>query len=242
VENYVINRKNVIAIIPARGGSKGLVDKNIVSFLGKPLICWSVELALENKYIDTIIVSTDSERIRAIAQKSGAHAPFLRPPSLSSDSATTVEVAMHALDYCLKERSEIYDYVVLLEPTSPLRKNRDIDLMLEKIENLSSEYDAIISLGAVKLHPALMKRVVSLEVQPFYRDPANTSRRQDLEDLYFPFGVAYIIKSEVLMKEETFYPTRTTHHIIDSNQCFEIDDYCDLIAAEAVMKQNLGLD
>lgn len=117
------NEQNIIAIVPARGGSKGLLRKNIKSLLGRPLIAWTIEQARSSRYIDKIVVSTDDKEIAKISKKYGAEVPFLRPKELARDDSPTIDAIMHAINW-FEERGEYFDLVVLLEPTSPLRKKK----------------------------------------------------------------------------------------------------------------------
>ena len=123
--------KRILALIPARGGSKGIKDKNIIELCGKPLIAYSIDAAKNSKYIDDILVSTDSEKIAEVAKKYGARVPFLRPYELATDTSTTLDVVLHAIDYVNKEEKK-YDTLILLQPTAPLRKTEDIDSAIEK--------------------------------------------------------------------------------------------------------------
>jgi CMP-N,N'-diacetyllegionaminic acid synthase len=235
----MINRQSVIAIIPARGGSKGLPGKNIRELCGKPLIAWSIEAGLHSQYIDEVMVSTDNETIAAIGKQYGASVPFLRPAELASDTATSYSAVEHALDFYATNQRRNFDYVVLLEPTSPLRAKSDIDEMLEKLTSLSERYDAIVSLGQVHEHPAIMKKLSGNEIKPYCHELEQKTRRQDQEAAYFPYGVAYIIKTAALFEEKTFYPCRTTYKIIQRYQCYEIDDLYDFLTVESVMKHEL---
>jgi len=124
----MFNGKKILAIIPARGGSKRLPNKNILPMGSKPLIAWSIESAKESKYVDDVIVSTDSQAIYDVAQKYGAHTPFIRPLELAQDDTRSIDVVIHALEFFKKEK---YDYVILLQPTSPLREASDIDGAIE---------------------------------------------------------------------------------------------------------------
>jgi CMP-N,N'-diacetyllegionaminic acid synthase len=232
----MINGKSVISIIPARGGSKGLPGKNIKEICGKPLIAWSIEAGIESQYIDEVMVTTDSEEIANIARVFGASVPFIRPVELAGDTATSFEVVQHALSFYERELRKKFDYLVLLEPTSPLREKGDIDGMLKKISSLEDEFDAIVSLGEVPAHPSILKKVVGNEIEPFCKELGITTRRQDNEIAYFPYGVAYIVKTQTLLEEKSFYPSRTTHQIIKRYQCYEIDDIYDYLAIENIMK------
>ena len=128
----MIGNKSIIGIIPARAGSKGLIDKNIRYLMGKPLIAWSIEVGLLSKYIDELVVSTDSSDIAKISEEIGATVPFLRPLDLASDDASTIAVIEHALNYFRTVLDKQFDYCVILEPTSPLRDVDDIDKAIEQ--------------------------------------------------------------------------------------------------------------
>jgi CMP-N-acetylneuraminic acid synthetase len=182
----MINGKSVIAIIPARGGSKGLPGKNIMLLCGKPLVVWSIEAGLSCQYIDEVMVTTDSEDIASIAKKFGASVPFLRPAELATDTASSFDVVIHALDFFDMEFGKSFDYILLLEPTSPMRESDDLDSMLMKISSLADSYDAIVSLGEVHEHPSIMKRAIGNHVEPYAKELVMTTRRQDNYSAYFP--------------------------------------------------------
>lgn len=231
--------KKFLAIVPARGGSKGLPGKNIMNFCGRPLIAWTIEAGLNSKYVDEVLVTTDSEMIANVAREFGAVVPFLRPGILASDTSTTFDAVKHAIDFYGNELCKTFDYIVLLEPTSPLRAKSDIDDMIEKIIALEHQFDAIVSLGEVHEHPSIMKKIVGNKIESYCKELPIGARRQDNEAAYFPYGVAYIVKTKTLLEEKSFYPQRTTHHLINRYQCYEIDDIYDFIAAENVMKHEL---
>lgn len=238
----MINGKRVIAIIPARGGSKGLPGKNIKELCGKPLIAWSIEAGLASKYIDELMVTTDSEEIAGIAREFGASVPFIRPTELASDTATSFDTVKHAIDFYQNELNKTFEYIVLLEPTSPLRESGDVDGMIEKIISVEDQFDAIVSLGEVHLHPSIMKKTVENKIEPFCKELIMATRRQDNAIAYFPYGVAYIVKSKTFFEEKSFYPCRTTHKIIKRYQCYEIDDIYDFLAIENIMKHEWSLE
>ncbi len=235
----MIKNKRVLAIIPARGGSKGLPQKNIKLLNGKPLICWTIESALKSEYIDKIIVSTDSQEIANVAIASGIEVPFLRSAELASDNATSQDVVIHVLNELKERYSEEYDYMILLEPTSPLRKREDIDKMLEKLESVQDRYDGIVSIGGVHEHPEIMKKIDGLNLKPLIPDCNMIARRQDLEQVYFPYGVAYIVKVHTFYEERSFYPKSHTYYKIDRFQCYEIDDIYDFLAIESIIKHEM---
>jgi CMP-N,N'-diacetyllegionaminic acid synthase len=237
----MINDKSVIAIIPARGGSKGLPDKNTRMLCGKPLIAWSIEKARKSCHLDVILVSTDSPKIADIARDNGADVPFLRPAALATDHASTYDAIRHALAHYRSIRSREFHYTVLLEPTSPLREDDDIDRMLHALDARTDEFDAIVSVGQVTEHPSIMKRLVGEELQPFCPELLQQSRRQDNEPAYFPFGVAYIVKTLALLEENTFYTRRCMAFPIKRFQNYEIDDIYDLLCVESIMRHEWRL-
>jgi CMP-N,N'-diacetyllegionaminic acid synthase len=237
----MIGGKSVIAIIPARAGSKGLPGKNIRPLCGKPLIAWTIESALKSRYVDEVLVSTDGEEIARIATKFGAQVPFRRPAELATDASTTLSAVEHALNHYSGKLGRQFDLLALLEPTSPLREDTDIDSMLERMAAHWDSFDAIVSIGQVHEHPSIMKRLQGDEIGPYCPELARTTRRQDNPPAYFPYGVAYIVKVAALLEEKTFYPRRCAYHIVKRYQSYEIDDLHDFLCVEAVMKHEWKL-
>jgi CMP-N,N'-diacetyllegionaminic acid synthase len=238
----MINQRRVIAIIPARGGSKGVPQKNIKMICGKPLIVWTIEKALKSRFIDELIVSTDDDEIAHISAAAGASVPFRRPAELATDTAPTMAAIDHALDYFRAARDMTFEYVVLLEPTSPLREDDDIDRMLEQLEANAADYDSIISVGEVAEHPSIVKRLVGGSLAPFCPELQTTTRRQDNEAAYFPYAVGYIAKTSSLAAERTFYGKRAAHYRIKRYQNYEIDDLYDFLAVASVMRHEWNLE
>jgi CMP-N,N'-diacetyllegionaminic acid synthase len=237
----MFNNKTFIAIIPARGGSKGLPGKNIKLLCGKPLIAWTIEAALQTNYLDEVMVTTDSKDIAEVAIKYGAAVPFLRPRELALDNSTTFEAVHHAIEFYRQHQTRTFDYIVLLEPTSPLRDKDDIDNMIRILVEREDSYDSIVSIGQVNEHPSIMKKIVGEALEPFCEELERTSRRQDNQPAYFPYGVAYIIKTGTLLKEKTFYSSRIAYYKIKRWQNYEIDDIYDFLAIENIMKHQWGL-
>lgn len=237
----MIQGKKILALIPARGGSKGLPRKNIMPICGKPLIAWSIEKAKLSKHLDMVLVTTDCQEIADVAKQYGAHVPFLRPTELATDRSSTYDAIRHALDYLRTEEGRTFDYIVLLEPTSPLREDDDIDQMLERLSESSAEFDSIISIGEVDEHPSIVRRTRGDKLEPFCPELQQTTRRQDNEPAYFPYGVAYIAKTDVLLAENTFYTKRCTHFKIKQYQNYEIDDIYGFLCVESIMKHEWSL-
>jgi CMP-N-acetylneuraminic acid synthetase len=231
---------STIALIPARGGSKGLPFKNIRPLCGRPLIEWSIVRALESTHLDCVCVTTDSEEIAAVSRKARAEVPFLRPAILASDSSPTIEAVDHALNF-YEEHGRSFDYLCLLEPTSPLRHPADIDNMLARLIDNSDRFDSIISVGEISEHPSIVKRRAGEMLAPFCPELRQTMRRQDNDAAYFPYGVAYIVKVSALKRERTFYTERSTYYEIRRYQNYEIDDLYDFLCVEAIMQHEWKL-
>ena len=229
----MINDKKVLALIPARGGSKGLPRKNIREVKGKPLIGWSIECAQRSQYIDRLIVSTDDEEIAAVCRQYGAEVPFVRPAALASDTATSMDVILHALDWVAREES--YDYLVLLEPTSPLRTVRDIDTALARLDQ--SEAESIIGVARQEAaHPRFSARINAQgRLEPYLQDRGGSIRRQDLEDVYFLEGTIYISRVAALRDKRSFYHDQTLPYVVERYQQFEVDEEMDIDIIEAML-------
>lgn len=229
------NRK-VLAMIPARGGSKGLPGKNIRPLLGKPLIAWTIEKAKSSIYFDEVFVSTDDEEIGCIAREKGANVPILRPPELAQDNTPMLAVVEHTLDY-FRQQGRAFDYLASLEPTSPMRKGDDLDRAIAQLIDNEAKADSLVSVGEVHMeNPEIVKRIVSGYVKPYMEIDRKVTRRQDLSAAYFPYGVIYLTKVETLLTEKTFYAERTIPFFIERWQNYEIDDLYDWLCIETILK------
>ena len=235
----MIGGKSVLAIIPARGGSKGLPGKNIRPMCGKPLIGWSIIQGLESQYIDEVLVTTDSREILDISKKFGANAPFIRPTSLADDDASSIDVLLHAVDY-LSEAGRIYDYLVLLEPTSPLRDVSDIDGAIELLTN-NELAESVVGVTKVEgAHPSFLFNIQNKLLRPMLGMQPNGFRRQDLEDDYYYLeGSIYVSSVAALVERRGFYHNDALPWVVHRSKAIEIDELCDFIAAEALMKAKI---
>jgi CMP-N-acetylneuraminic acid synthetase len=230
----------IIAIIPARGGSKGLPRKNIKPLLGEPLLAWTIEQAKSSKYIDKVIVSTEDNEIAEISRKYSAEVPFLRPKELARDDSPTSEAIIHALNW-FEERGEYFDIVVLLEPTSPLRAVEDIDKCVEILIS-NTKAKAIVSVA--KLESSHPEFNVVINEGGFIRKPDGTTnfkvlRRQDLKDIYFFEGSIYISEVGSLKQKRTFYHESTLAYVVPKYKSLEVDELCDFICIDALMKAKM---
>jgi CMP-N,N'-diacetyllegionaminic acid synthase len=232
-------RHRVLAIIPARGGSKGIPKKNITSLAGKPLVAWTIEQALKSTYVDMTIVSTEDPEISRISKKYGAQV-IDRPKELAKDDSPTFDAILHAINH-LRERGESFDIIILLEPTSPLRKEDDIDNAIDLFIRNYEKADSLVSVGEVHLeNPWIMKEIRDGYVKPFIEPKNNIYQRQQLPPVYFPYGVVYLSKIEALEKKKTFYQDKTIAYFIERWQNYEIDDSCDLLVTEAIINKFLS--
>jgi N-acylneuraminate cytidylyltransferase/CMP-N,N'-diacetyllegionaminic acid synthase len=224
----------VLTVVPAREGSKGLPGKNIIELIDKPLIAWTIQQGLASKYVNEVIVSTDSEEIADIAKLYGARVPFLRPSHLAQDTSSTKDVIIHLIDE-LEKIGEFYDYILLLEPTSPLRETSDIDLAFEALLKTRGAKSIV---GVSKVESQHKAFCVSLTEKGFLRseNKFKVLRRQELDEFYFYEGSLYI--SEIFTYEEkgNFYHEQALGYVIPKWKSFEIDDLTDLIIVEALLK------
>lgn len=227
--------QKVLCIVTARGGSKGLPGKNLRPLLGKPLIAWSIQAGLRAPSTDALIVSTDDETIARAAHAAGARVPFMRPAELAGDSASSIDVVLHAIDW-LTEAGEHYDIVVLLEPTSPLRESNDIEAALELLSE--SGAGAVVSVcRAESVHPAFMYRCGDGgRLQPFLERQPTGLRRQEIEPLYFLEGTVYASRIDVLQKVRSFYHHDTVAYEVPKWKSLEVDDLDDFLMIEALLK------
>jgi CMP-N-acetylneuraminic acid synthetase len=237
----VINGKKIIAIVPARQGSKGLAKKNIIDFLGKPLLVWSIEAARRSKYVDRLIVSTDSTEIAIASEKNGAEIPFIRPSHLSEDNSTSIDVVYHAIEFMREELGENFDLVVLLEPTSPLRTSEDLDLAIEKLAG-SPNARSLVSVGeSESQHKTLQFNITDSD---FISAGSASSgfvhtRRQDLAKSYFLDGSIYLSYVHTLFEFMSFVHGQTLTLSLPKWKNIEIDDEYDYVMALALGREYL---
>ena len=199
----MIGDKRLLAIIPARAGSKRLPGKNIIDFAGKPMISWSIEAALASKYIDNVIVSTEDNNIAKISKRFGAEVPFLRPKELATDEANSVDVIISVLDN-LKLRNIFYDYIILLQPTSPLRGVRDINKSIELM--LFKECASVVSVCKVNHNPLWINTLPGDDSMVNFIDNYFLNKSsQDLPHYYKLNGAIYLCDSKRLRDEKSLF-------------------------------------
>ncbi|RHX78292.1 NAD(P)-dependent oxidoreductase [Leptospira yasudae] len=233
------NNKKVIAIIQARGGSKGIPKKNIYPLDGHPLISYSIAAGLNSKYIDELVVTTDSEEIAEVARRYGAKAPFLRPAELSGDTVLSVDSLHHAVLESERIFSTRYDYVIELPCVSPLRDHSHIDSALEKLFQTGA--DSVISVvNTGEKHPVRLKRIVDDQIKDFckeFPEPKAGSRRQDLEDCYIRNGAIYSMTRDCLINKFSRHGEDSRPYIMPDEKSVNIDSRFDLKLAEILIKE-----
>ena len=221
----------VIGVIPARGGSKGVPRKNIRPLAGKPLLAYTIEVALACPLITDVVVSTDDPEIRDIALQYGAQAPFLRTAELATDTALAIPTIQHAVREMEAKRGRPYDYVVMLQPTTPLRAADDLTQAL--IQLIDSQADGIISVVHVdNWHPMKMKKFVNRWLVDYEKPPVENPPRQILPPVYMVNGAIYATRRDVFMNRGTFQGERCLGYIMPPERSVNIDTEIDFIIAE----------
>ncbi len=224
---------DVLAIVPARGGSRGIVDKNLAEVAGVPLIAHTIGAAQRAASVSRLIVSTDSPAIAAVARAHGVQVPFVRPAELADDRTPTIPVLIHALDWLAEAEGYTPDLLVLLQPTSPLRTADDIDAAVALI---AREADAVVSVCPARTHPALTRRVSDDgRLQPYLEAVAPPDRRQDAPRAYEINGAIYVIRPDVLRARQTWYTDHTLAYVMPVERSLDIDEPFDLELLRALL-------
>jgi CMP-N,N'-diacetyllegionaminic acid synthase len=230
----MIRGQTVLAVIPARGGSKGIPRKNIREVGGKPLIAWTILEAKKSKYIDRLILSSEDPEIIAVGKEWGCDVPFVRPTELSKDETPGVEPVLHALE----SLPEHYEYAILLQPTSPLRLVEDIDGCLELC--LDQHAPACVSVTEPDKSPYWMYHLDGRRhLTPLFPRESTICIRQNLPKVYALNGAVYVAQSSWLKEQRTFLTLETIGYIMPKERCMDIDTQLDLCVCEYVLSQRL---
>ena len=227
---------NVLGITLARGGSKGIKDKNLVKIKGKPLIYYTIKEAKKTKEITNYIVSTDSSKIKKVAEKYKVKVPFLRPKKFSQDSSSSASALKHALIECEKIFNKKFDYVVELMATNPLKKASDIKNIIKIL--LKNKSDSVIAVNQLfDHHPARIKKIVKGKLYDFAIKEKLESRRQDLKpNAYVRSGSIYAMSRRYVMNEKRYFSGKSLAYILPLERTINIDDKNDLIIAKYKLK------
>lgn len=229
----------VIGVIPARGGSKGVPRKNIISLAGKPLVAYTIEAAFASRLLTDVIVSTDDLEIAAVSRQWGAQVPFTRPAELATDTALSLPVMQHAVREMEKLKFQTYDIAVMLQPTTPLRSAQDIDAGIQLLLDTGS--DSIVSVVDVGgHHPFRMKRIVGDNILINYVDQGfeDMRPRQQLPPVYIRSGSLYIVRRDVLMEQHRFVGADCRAYVMPENRAINIDTYLDLALAKYLLQEH----
>jgi CMP-N-acetylneuraminic acid synthetase len=226
----------VLGVIPARGGSKGVPQKNTRLVGGKPLICYTIETALGCVDLDRVIVSTDDPSIAEIATAAGAEVPFLRPTELAGDTTHTPPVIAHAVRYLEEREGYTVDLVVTLQPTSPLRRQDHINQAVETLQH-NPAFDSVISVCEVEFPPFWMLRLEADTLVPFVNDTVDyfLLERQQLPPVYRPNGAVYVTRRELLLTAGVVIGKYVGAVVMDAESSLDVDTPLDLQLLELVL-------
>jgi|ETNmetMinimDraft_8_1059916.scaffolds.fasta_scaffold80442_2 N-acylneuraminate cytidylyltransferase len=230
-ESSLYADERYVAIIPARGGSKGLKDKNILPLNGHPLIAYSVSAAKTAQYVDRVIVTTDSKKIAVAAKSYGAEI-IDRPPELADDIIMSDAAVVHAIEQLEQEQCGCPENIVFLQPTSPLRNSSDIDQCIEQF--VKSRADSLFS--AVDIHPFLWRCIGETDVKPINYNPLNRKPRQNIAKDIIETGSVYVTKKDIYLNKRDRFGGKISYHLINNYCLFEIDDQNDFDSIESILK------
>lgn len=228
------DKPQIVAIIPARGGSKGIQRKNMRLLAGKPLILWTIEPALKSKYIAKIVVSTEDEEIADLSITYRAEV-IKRPVELAGDNSATIDVVKHVIEALKEKENYIPEIIVLLQPTSPLRTTEDIDNTIELFED--NDCESVISVCEVKKPLYWNFKIEGGYLEPIFGVQYFKMRRQDIEKTYVPNGAIYISKPRTLYKYKSFYCKRTIPYVMPLERSIDIDEEIDFKLAEFLLRR-----
>ncbi len=236
-----MEKSKVLGLITARGGSKGLPGKNIKPMLGKPLLAYTIDAAKNSGMLDRVILSTDDQKIADVAKEYGCEVPFLRPAEFATDTASHMEVVLHAVNW-LKEKEDYQpDYVMILQPTSPMRQPKHIKECVELI--LKTGADSVFSVAKLPEEYSQYKAMLIdkdgylrlTTGEPIYK---RVARRQEVVPNYYSAGLVYLFKTSLLFdpKNPNFYGDKVVPYIVEEKYAVDINTPQEWAKAEAIMK------
>ena len=226
--------RKILAVIPARGSSRGLPRKNVQPLLGKPLIAQTIEQAKNSKYIDRFLVSTDDGEIAEISKRCGAEVPFMRPKELATDEAKGIDVILHAVNF-LKKRDQLYEMLLVLQPTSPLRISKDIDNAIELLSEKDAQ--AVVSVCKTEHHPGWANMLPPDGCMKDFIKPEHANKnRQELPDFYRLNGAVYVAYVDYISEHRSFFGDKTFAYVMPQERSVDIDTETDLKLADFLLK------
>jgi len=230
----MIEGRSVLGLVTARGGSQALVGKNLRNLGDKPLVLWVIEAAQASVRIDRLILSSDDPEIISAAKDAGCEAPFVRPANLATNQARSIDVAHHAVS----ELAEAYDFVALLQPTSPLVAPQDIDGAIDRCQSTGAP--SCVTVSKVDKHPAWMFRLSpDMELLALSTSQARPSQRQGLESVYALNGAVFVAQRDWLMASDDFIGPETVGYEMPKERSIDIDTPLDLVIADAILKSTV---
>lgn len=230
--------KNILGVITARGGSTSIPKKNIVQLAGKPLIWHTINAAKQSSLLNRVIVSTDSEEIASVCREYGADVPFMRPAELAQDNTPHIPVVQHALNWLKENRGEEYEYVMILQPTSPLRTAEDIDKAIKKATETGA--DSVMSMVAlVDFDPVKVKHINDDVILSMFGDEGRISKlRQNGQKAYKRNCAIYLTKTEHIMNNDLFGPV-SRPYLMPPERSVDINEPHDLAFAEFLLSKKV---
>jgi CMP-N,N'-diacetyllegionaminic acid synthase len=231
----LIKERKILAIIPAREGSKRLPQKNKMELNGKALIEWTIQPALESNLIDTTLISTDDNDILELVKKYDVLTPFKRPKELADDTSTIFDVIVHAIEH-FKSKEVFFSHILLLQPTSPLRNSKDIE---QAIQELNEKTKSIVSVCETE-HSPLWTNILpnDLSMKDFIPKKYNNVRSQDLPSYYRLNGAIYLSEIEYYIKNKGFFGADTYAYVMPNNRSIDIDNKIDFELCKIMMNEN----
>ncbi len=226
-------KPKILAVIPARGGSKGVLRKNIRDLAGKPLLAWTIEEANKSHYIDHVILSSEDMEIIEVAKQYGCDVPFVRPIELAQDDTPGIEPVIHAIKQCPG-----YEYVVILQPTSPLRTAEQIDECIAYM--LEKQADFCVSVTEPDHSPYWMYTLNEGAMEPLIPQTQTIARRQDLPKVYALNGAIYVGRTENILIEQTFLTSKTKGYVMPTMNSLDIDTALDFQICSILLKERVN--
>ncbi len=227
--------KRILGIIPARGGSKGIPRKNVTPLAGRPLIAYTLEAACGSRHLTRCIVSTDSDDIATVAREYGGDVPFMRPSELAGDDSTSIAVVQHALRW-LRDHGEEYDYVMILQPTSPLRTAQDIDACIEKIVDTGA--DSVMSMVQLSdMAPQKLKRIEEDAIAPLLQEEGKASQQRDASGPVYKRNTAVYLTRTSLIEQGDLFGAVSRPYLMPRERSIDINEPVDLEMAEFFLKR-----
>ena len=232
-----MKKPNILAIITARGGSKGVPRKNIRDVAGQPLISYAIQAALgTGALLYKTIVSTDDDEIASVAREYGADVPFMRPTELATDTATSLSVVQHAVQEVEKQDNVTIDWSLLIQPTNPMIKSEDIERAVSLIDDTATSIVSVTESG--ENHPLKALEIADGYLQPYIKDAPQAVRRQDLPPAYKRNGSIYMTRRDVLLEHNDLYGSSIKPCLSKEKQNIDIDTEFDLNLADFILRNS----